>query len=121
MFFKTNKLNEFRFWGLVLLMLGMLIMIVGTAGILLWGEKGQIFTVIFMIVGILFMAGSMAVYFWAGMMSTSTISLQCPECGKMTKLVGKTDRCYHCKTILTLDPSLANTAASADEGDSNDK
>ncbi len=107
MFFKSSKLNEFRLWGLLLTMGGMLVMIMGTAGILLWGRKGLLFAGIFLVLGMITLMASMAIYFWAGIMSTSTVVLQCPECGKQTKLLGKTDRCMFCKTILTLDPEVA--------------
>lgn len=106
--FKTSKANEFRLWGLLLTLLGMLLMIVGLAGIVFnWGMIGEIIAGIFMIVGMISLFGSMAIYFWAGMMSTNTRPVQCPECGKMTKVIGKTDRCMFCKTILTFDPEYA--------------
>lgn len=101
---KSSKINEFRLWGLVLTLAGMGLMILGTAGLLLWsGDIGRVIVLIFMVLGMLTMLGSMAIYFWAGILSTSAIILQCPECGKQTKILGKTDRCMYCKTILTLD------------------
>lgn len=80
-------------------------MIVGLAGIVFnWGTAGKIMAGIFMVIGAIAMLASMAVYFWAAMMSTSTTVIECPECGKPTKMLGKTDRCMFCKTILSLDP-----------------
>lgn len=111
--FKSSKVNEFRLWGLLLTMGGMLLMIIGLAGIVFdWGKFGQIIAIIFGVVGGISMFLSMAVYFWAGMMSTSATVIECPECGKQTKLLGKTDRCMFCKTILTLDPNLKPTDSS---------
>ncbi|WP_036746039.1 DUF2614 family zinc ribbon-containing protein [Paenibacillus sp. UNC451MF] len=102
---KSSKVNEFRLWGLLLTMGGMLLMIVGLAGIVFnWGVAGKIIAGICMVIGAISMLASMGVYFWAGMMSTSTTVIECPECGKQTKLLGKTDRCMFCKTILSLDP-----------------
>lgn len=102
---KSSKVNEFRLWGLLLTMGGMLLMIVGLAGIVFnWGAVGKIMAGIFMVLGAISMLASMAVYFWAGMMSTSTTVVECPECGKSTKIIGKTDRCMFCRTILSLDP-----------------
>ncbi|MEB3102138.1 DUF2614 family zinc ribbon-containing protein [Ferviditalea candida] len=115
MFFKTGKINEFRLWGLLLTLAGMGIMILGTAGILLWGRQGQLIAGIFLILGMISMMGSMAIYFWAGMLSTSAVILKCPECGKQTKMLGATDRCMFCKTILTLDPNLSNTQTSLEQ------
>ena len=104
---KSSKLNEVRLWGLLLTLIGMGIMILGTAAILLWGDSGRAVTYLFLLIGMLFMLGSLVVYFWAGMMSTSALTLDCPECGKRTKLIGKTDRCMFCKTVLTLDERYA--------------
>jgi hypothetical protein len=110
MLFKSSKVNEFRLWGLALTMGGLLIMIVGMAGIVFdWGNIGRIIAAIFLVLGLISVMVSMGIYFWAGMLSTSAIVIECPECGKPTKMIGKTDRCMFCKTILTLDPDLANT------------
>ncbi|WP_442603257.1 DUF2614 family zinc ribbon-containing protein [Paenibacillus sp. KN14-4R] len=104
---KSSKVNEFRLWGLLLTMGGMMMMIVGLAGIVFdWGTIGRVIAIIFGAIGMVSMLVSMGVYFWAGMLSTSATVIECPECGKQTKLLGKTDRCMFCKTILTLDPNL---------------
>lgn len=105
--FKTSKVNEFRLWGLALTMLGMLVMVAGTAGVVFWGPKGQWIAGVFLILGMIVLLGSVAVYFWAGVLSTGATVLECPECGKQTKMLGKTDRCMFCKTILTFDPAYA--------------
>lgn len=109
MFFKSSKINEFRLWGLLMTMIGMGIMVLGTAGLLMWGSSttGKVIAAIFMVLGMISMLISVGVYFWAGMMSTSAVILVCPECNKQTKMIGKTDRCMFCKTILTLDPQKA--------------
>lgn len=109
MFFKSAKINEFRLWGMVFTLVGMGVMILGTGGILLFGNVGKIIAAIFLVIGMIFLMVSVAVYFWAGMMSTSATMLVCPECNRQTKMLGKTDRCMFCKTILTLDPEEANT------------
>lgn len=106
-FFKSAKINEFRLWGLVFTLLGMGVMILGTAGIVFWGQAGKIMAAIFMVIGMISLLISVVVYFWAGMMSTSATMLTCPECNKPTKMLGRTDRCMFCKTILTLDPEQA--------------
>ncbi|MBD2847765.1 hypothetical protein IDH44_21440 [Paenibacillus sp. IB182496] len=107
MFFKSSKINEFRLWGLLTTLIGMGLMICGTAGIILWGQTGKIFAGVFMVIGMIAMMISVGVYFWAGMLSTSAVMLQCPECGRQTKILGKTDRCMSCRTKLTLDPDMA--------------
>ncbi|MFD3262006.1 DUF2614 family zinc ribbon-containing protein [Paenibacillus lentus] len=108
MFFKSSKINEFRLWGLLLTMLGMGLMVLGTAGIVFWGQSGKVVAGIGLVIGLIAMLGSLAVYFIAGMLSTSAVQLECPECHKLTKMLGKTDRCMFCKTMLTLDPDRAN-------------
>src|SRR6187455_1875616 len=100
MLFKSSKINEFRLWGLILVMSGMGLMIIGTAGIVFMGQAGKIMAAIFLVLGMISMLVSMGVYFWAGMLSTSAVILICPECGKQTKILGTTDRCMFCKTIL---------------------
>lgn len=112
MLLKSSKINEFRLWGLLLTMIGMGIMILGTAGLLLWGTSGagKIFSIIFMVLGMISMLVSVGIYFWAGMLSTTAVMLQCPECHKQTKILGRTDRCMFCKTVLTLDPNIATVS-----------
>jgi hypothetical protein len=104
---KSSKVNEFRLWGLMMTMGGMLLMIIGLAGVVFdWGNVGRIIAVIFMIIGMLSLLVSMGIYFWAGMLSTSSTVIDCPECGRRTKMLGTTDRCMFCKTMLTMDPQL---------------
>lgn len=112
-FFKSAKINEFRLWGLVFTLAGMGIMILGTAGIVLWGQAGKVIAGIFMVFGMIALLISVAVYFWAGMLSTSATMLQCPECGRQTKMLGTTDRCMFCRTMLTLDPAQATEKPTA--------
>lgn len=105
--FKTAKVSAFRLWGLMLMLIGMGFMIAGTAAIVFTFPGAKLITGIGLVLGLITMLGSMGVYFWAGMLSTSAVQLYCPECGEMTKMLGKTDRCMHCRTILTLDRSQA--------------
>jgi predicted amidophosphoribosyltransferase len=59
-----------------------------------------------MLFGFLFIIASTIVYFWIGMLSTKTIKVVCPSCGKPTKILGKVDMCMHCREPLTLDKTL---------------
>ncbi|MGG1520029.1 DUF2614 family zinc ribbon-containing protein [Paenibacillus oryzisoli] len=120
MLLKSSKVNEFRLWGLALTMGGMLLMIVGLAGIVFdWGTAGRVLAIIFMTLGMISVLVSMGIYFWAGMLSTSAVVIDCPECGRRTKMLGKTDRCMYCKTILSVDPQYQpdahNETAAAQE------
>lgn len=108
---KSSKVNEVRLWGLALIMGGMLLMIMGLAGIVFnWGTLGRVMAVVFMFIGTIALMGSIVVYFWAGTMSTSAVHIECPECGKTTKIIGRSDRCMFCKTLLSLDPVQAQNS-----------
>ncbi len=99
-------------------MFGMVFMIAGLAGIVFkWGALGQVIAAFGMVIGAIMMLASMGIYFAAGMMSTSATVVVCPECGKATKIIGKTDRCMFCKTILSLDPAHAPQAKEQADAD----
>ncbi|MDI4647532.1 DUF2614 family zinc ribbon-containing protein [Cohnella hashimotonis] len=115
---KASKISTMRTWGLLLVLGGMGLMVLGTSGIILFGQVGKIIAAIFMVIGILTCGASMFIYFWVGMLSTSAPVIECPECGKRTKMLGKTDRCMYCHTILTWDPSQATNASIAQEHES---
>lgn len=104
---KASKISTMRTWGLLLVLLGMGIMVFGTSGILLFGNVGKIIAAVFMVLGMISCFASMGIYFYVGMLSTSAPVIECPECGKRTKMLGKTDRCMYCHTILTWDPAYA--------------
>ncbi|PDO09365.1 MAG: hypothetical protein BLM47_12875 [Candidatus Reconcilbacillus cellulovorans] len=122
MFFKTSKLNEFRTWGLFLTLAGMAAMIAGAAGLVfVGGAVGRWIAVLLSALGLLGLLGSVLVYFWAGMLSTSAVTLDCPECGRTTKILGRTDRCMYCRTILTFDPALAGRSETETEDAADDR
>ncbi|WEK55150.1 MAG: DUF2614 family zinc ribbon-containing protein [Candidatus Cohnella colombiensis] len=104
---RASKITTFRTWGLALTLLGLGIMVFGTAGILMFGNVGKIIAAVFMVLGMISCFVSMGLYFWVGMLSTSAPVIECPQCAKRTKMLGTTDRCMYCHTILTIDPSLA--------------
>lgn len=115
---KASKISTMRTWGLLLVLGGMGLMVLGTSGIILFGQVGKIIAAIFMVIGILTCGASMFIYFWVGMLSTSAPVIECPECGKRTKMLGKTDRCMYCHTILTWDPTQATNVLAAKEHES---
>jgi predicted amidophosphoribosyltransferase len=69
-------------------------------------KENPILMTIFMILGLLCIVASTVVYFWIGLLSTRTIQVKCPSCGKVTKVLGRVDICMYCDEPLTLDPSL---------------
>lgn len=112
---KASKITTLRTLGLLLMLAGLGIMVLGTGGILLFGEAGKVVAGVFLVLGLIGCLASTAVYFYAGVLSTSAPVIDCPECGKRTKMLGTTDRCMYCHTILTWDPELATEKpASAD-------
>ncbi|QST00558.1 YgzB family protein [Pontibacillus sp. ALD_SL1] len=97
----SNKINKIRTFALSLVFIGFGIMYVG----LLFKDTMWLMS-IFMILGLLSVTLSTVVYFWIGMLSTKTIKVVCPNCGKPTKLLGRVDACMHCNEPLTLDKDL---------------
>lgn len=107
----VSKINRARTWGLALILIGMGIMVLGMAGIVFkWGDFGRILAYISIFIGMLSILMSMAVYFWAGMISTNAAVVQCPRCDKITKVVGLNDCCMYCHTHLSFDPQYKKTA-----------
>lgn len=106
---KASKISTLRTWGLLLVMLGLGLCVFGTIGIIMFGQAGKIIAGIFMVIGIITCLVSMGVYFWVGMVSTNAPVIACPECGKNTKMLGETDRCMYCHTVLTWNPDKATS------------
>ncbi|WP_075980270.1 YgzB family protein [Bacillus massilinigeriensis] len=96
-----SKINKIRTFALSLIFVGFIVMYLG----ILFREKPLIMT-IFMLLGMLFILASTGVYFWIGMLSTKTVQVVCPSCGKTTKILGRVDMCMYCNEPLTLDPNL---------------
>lgn len=108
----ASKLNKLRTIALGLVFLGIIVMYFG----FLWPS----WMVFFFIFGLVVMLSSFGIYFWAGMLSTQAVKVQCPECGKITKMLGTTDQCMFCKTTLSLDPKYAPDSKKDDpSGDRN--
>lgn len=109
--FRTAKIRSFRQVGLFLTLLGIFTMIVSTAPVAFKLDNAWIFTMSGLIFGILIMGGSMAVYFFAGIVSSRIVEIVCPACGRVTPFLGRTDRCAHCHTQLSLDPTPPTDSA----------
>lgn len=95
----ASKLNKLRTIGLGLVFLGVIVMYFG----FLW-PKAMVF---FFVLGVIVMLSSFGIYFWAGILSSQAIKVECPECGRITKMLGKTDECMYCKTKLSFDRKYA--------------
>src|SRR5699024_12802979 len=96
-----SKINKIRTFALSLIFIGIFVMYGG-----LFFRQNHIVMTIFMIVGFLFIIASTVIYFWIGMLSTKAVQVVCPQCKKVTKILGRVDMCMYCNEPLTLDPNL---------------
>lgn len=97
----SSKINKFRTFALSLVFIGIVIMY---GGIFL--QTSPILMTLFMIIGFLCVILSSVIFFWVGMISTKTVKVICPTCGKKTKILGRVDACMYCDEALTLDKEL---------------
>lgn len=97
----SSKINKIRSFALGLIFIGFIVMYGG-----IYFHNHPIIMTVLMLFGFLFIIASTVVYFWIGMLSTKTLQVVCPNCGKQTKMLGKVDMCMHCREPLTLDPLL---------------
>ena len=96
-----NKINRIRSFALSLIFIGFVIMYIG-----IFFRNHQVIMLIFMLLGVVAIIASTGVYAWIGMLSTKAIQVECPNCGKHTKMLGRVDMCMYCREPLTLDPEL---------------
>ncbi len=96
-----NKINRIRTFALALIFIGIVIMYVG-----IYFRNHPVVMVIFMLLGVVAIIGSTGVYAWIGLLSMKTVPVECPNCGKHTKMLGRVDICMHCNEPLTMDRSL---------------
>lgn len=97
----SNKINKIRSFALALIFIGFVIMY----GAIFFREN-VFLVLLFMILGLVCIIGSVVVYAWIGLLSTRAVQVECPNCGKWTKVLGRVDLCMYCNEPLTLDPSL---------------
>ncbi|WP_102693976.1 YgzB family protein [Rummeliibacillus pycnus] len=96
-----SKINKIRTFALSLIFIGFIIMY----GAVIFREYKWL-VVIFMTLGVLCIIGSTMVYAWIGFLSTQAVLVECPNCHKHTKVLGRVDMCMFCSEPLTLDKSL---------------
>ncbi|WP_426606465.1 YgzB family protein [Bacillus licheniformis] len=97
----SSKINKIRTFALSLVFIGFIIMYVGV-----FFRSSVLLMSVFMILGVLSILLSTAVYFWIGMLSTKAVQVVCPNCEKPTKILGRVNMCMHCREPLTLDKNL---------------
>ncbi len=97
----SSKINKIRTFALSLVFVGFIIMYVG-----IFFRSSVLVMSVFMLLGVLSIMLSTAVYFWIGMLSTKAVKVICPNCEQPTKILGRVDMCMHCREPLTLDKNL---------------
>lgn len=97
----SSKINKIRTFALSLIFIGFIVMYIG-----IFFRNQPLLMTIFMILGLLCIVASTVVYFWIGMLSTKTVQVTCPNCGRHTKVLGRVDMCMYCNQPLTLDMDL---------------
>lgn len=97
----SSKINKIRTFALSLIFIGFIVMYGG-----IFFRSSPVIMTLFMILGLLFIIASTVVYFWIGMLSTKTVQVICPNCEKITKILGRVDMCMYCNEPLTLDKEL---------------
>jgi len=96
-----NKINKIRSFALSLIFIGFIVMY----GAIFFREH-QWLVILFMTLGVLCILLSTVVYGWIGFLSTRAVVVECPNCQKHTKVLGRVDMCMYCNEPLTLDPTL---------------
>ncbi|MEH6941874.1 YgzB family protein [Bacillus sp. JJ722] len=97
----SSKINKIRTFALSLIFVGFIVMYGG-----IFFKSSPIIMTIFMLLGLLCIIASTVVYFWIGMLSTKSVQVICPNCQKVTKILGRVDMCMYCNEPLTLDKNL---------------
>lgn len=97
----SSKINKIRSFALILVFAGMIVMY---GGILTKSTPWLMY--IFFGLGVLLILFSTLVYFFIGLLSVRAVPVECPSCGKQTKMLGIVDACMYCKQPLTLEKSL---------------
>lgn len=98
---QSSKVNRIRTFALSLVFIGIAIMYIA-----IFLNHFKWIMGILMVLGVLTVLSSAGVYAWIGMLSTKAIIVQCPNCEKYTKVLGKVDVCMSCRQPLTLDRDL---------------
>ncbi|WP_019123809.1 DUF2614 family zinc ribbon-containing protein [Brevibacillus massiliensis] len=101
---RISKIKRLRTWGNWGMGISMVLMFASLAVFL--GFRGQLFAhillTIALLIGFILMMGSTVLFMISGMVSMTTPQVECPTCGKVTKMLGKEDACMFCGQPLLL-------------------
>ncbi|NGQ97356.1 hypothetical protein G3578_19645 [Brevibacillus sp. SYP-B805] len=103
---RISKIKRLRTWANWNIGLGILLMYIGYAffagylGSFL--EKNYLFMTILLIIGFFMTMVATVLFMISGMISMTAPQVECPSCGKVTKMFGKEDACMFCGQPLAL-------------------
>jgi uncharacterized membrane protein (DUF485 family) len=104
---RLSKIKRMRTWANWNMGVGILLMYLGYAffaGYLgSWLKGSYLFMTCLLLIGFIGMMVSTVLFMITGMISTTSPQVQCPSCGKTTKMLGKEDACMFCGQPLFLD------------------
>ncbi|BCJ86982.1 DUF2614 family zinc ribbon-containing protein [Effusibacillus dendaii] len=89
------KLIRLRNWALGLIFAAFILMYIGVF-------IHAILPVMF-VIGLIMIAVSSGIYFRLGTISMQIPQVECPHCGKTTKVLGRQDGCAYCRNPIALD------------------
>lgn len=105
------KLNRLRSLALGLLFLAFIIMYLSSYSTL--ATASRFLLPIGLIMGTTILLASVAIYFRLGVISKRLPQVECPHCGRLTKMLAKKDGCMHCQQQLR--PAVAEHGEHAAE------
>ncbi len=103
---RLSKIKRIRTWANWNMGIGILLMYAGFAffaGYLgPWLKGSYLFMTVLLVIGFLLMMTGTVLFMISGMVSTSVPQVECPSCGKVTKMLGKEDACMFCGQPLVI-------------------
>lgn len=105
---RLSKIKRIRNWANWNMGLSLLFMFAGMGFFLFFRGTSseaafQLLFLILLIIGFFMMMIATILFMISGMISTSAPQVECPSCGKVTKMLGKQDACMFCGQPLQLD------------------
>lgn len=105
---RLSKIKRMRTWGNWNMGIAFVFMFTGLGFFLyfrgtgLEGSFQLLFSILLIVSFIMMMVGTL-MFMISGMVSASAPQVQCPSCGKVTKMLGKEDACMFCGQPLSME------------------
>lgn len=104
---RLSKIKRIRTWGNWGMGIGIGLMYLGLAGFFgylgSWLAQSHLSFTILLIIGFALVLFSTVLFMISGMVSTTVPQVECPQCNKVTKMLGKEDACMYCGQPLRLE------------------